>query len=279
MGRELTDLHGLGMKEVVGEFTTKRLGATYFRGSAPIDAVWATSNVAVVNACVMPVSYGVGDHPLFVVDFATALLVGAGCLQQIIRPALHRLNTRIAGCALGYNNALRRNILRHRLLKWMVVIATSDQPKADIAKALNKLDKEGEAYMKHTEKKCCRLKSGRIPFSPEASLWIQQSQVYRSLLRWHAGKVRNCGNLRHKARCCQINAPFQLTVDDIKLRLQICKEKCDYFWKHGKRHQRQHLNQCLERAQEREDEAAERQILAIIKREKDWAFWKRLNFA
>jgi hypothetical protein len=28
MGRELTDLHGLGMKEVVGEFTTKQLGAT-----------------------------------------------------------------------------------------------------------------------------------------------------------------------------------------------------------------------------------------------------------
>ncbi len=65
----------------------------------------------------------------------------------------------------------------------MVAIATSDQPKSDIVKALNKLDKEGEAYMKHAEKKYCRLKSGRTPFSPEASLWIQQSQVYHSLLR------------------------------------------------------------------------------------------------
>jgi hypothetical protein len=236
MGWELTDLHGLGMKEVVGEFTTKRLGVTYFRGSAPIDAVWVTSDVAVVNACVMPVGYGVGDHCLFVVDFTTASLVGAGCLQQIIRPALHCLNTRIAGCALRYNNALRRNILRHRLLKRMVAIATSNQPKSDIAKALNKLDKEGEAYMKHAEKKCRRLKSGCIPFSPEASLWIRQSQVYRSLLHWHAGKVCNRGNLRRTARRCQINAPFQLTVDDIKLRLWICKEKCDYFWKHGKGH-------------------------------------------
>jgi hypothetical protein len=124
-----------------------------------------------------------------------------------------------------------------------------------------------------------RLKSGRIPFSLKASLWIRQSQVYRSLLRWHAGKICNHGNLRRMARCCQINAPFQLTVDDIKLRLHICKEKCDYFWKHGKRHQRQHLNQCLERAQEREDKVAECQILAIIKREKDQAFWKGLNFA
>jgi hypothetical protein len=273
------DLHGLEMKEVVGEFTTQQLGATYFRGSVPIDAVWATSNMAVVNACVMPVGYEVGDHRLFVMDFVTALLIGTSCSQQIVQPALCCLNTRIAGCALQYIKALQRNILWHHLLERMVAVATSNQPKAEIAKALNKLDKEGEAYKKHAEKKCRRLKSGRIPFSPEASLWIWKSQVYHSLLRWHAGKIRNCRNLQRTARRCQINAPFQLTVDDIKLRLCICKEKCDYFRKHGKQHQWQHLNQCLERAQEQEDKAAERQILAIIKREKDQAFWRRLNFA
>jgi hypothetical protein len=32
-------------------------------------------------------------------------------------------------------------------------------------------------------------------------------------------------------------------------------------------------------AQDREGDVAEHQILAIIKREKDWAFWQRLNFA
>jgi hypothetical protein len=36
----------------------------------------------------------------------------------------------------------------------MVKVATSKKPKAKIAAALNKLDKEGEAYMKHAEKKC-----------------------------------------------------------------------------------------------------------------------------
>jgi hypothetical protein len=36
----------------------------------------------------------------------------------------------------------------------MVKVATLKKPKAEIAAALNTLDKEGEAYMKHTEKKC-----------------------------------------------------------------------------------------------------------------------------
>jgi hypothetical protein len=89
LGRELTDLHNLGMKKVMGDHTTRQLRATYFQGSVPIDAVWVTSNVAVVNACVMPVGYGVGDHRLFVVDFAAALLVETGCSQQIVQPALH----------------------------------------------------------------------------------------------------------------------------------------------------------------------------------------------
>jgi hypothetical protein len=54
----------------------------------------------------------------------------------------------------------------------MVNAASSDETKEAILEQLNKLDKEGEAYMKHAKKKCRKLKLGRIPFSPEAFLWI-----------------------------------------------------------------------------------------------------------
>jgi hypothetical protein len=110
---------------------------------------------------------------------------------------------------------------------------------------LNKLDQEGEQYMKHAEKKCRQIKSGRIPFSPEASLWIFQYQVYHSLLRWHARKIWNRGYLKQTARRCQIDSPFFLSVEEVKLQLVICKQKCNYFQKYGKQHHRQHLDQCL----------------------------------
>jgi hypothetical protein len=119
LGQQLMELHGLGMKEVVGDFTTKQLGATYFQGHKPIDAIWATSDVTVANACMMPLEYGVGDHHIFVVYFATETLVGTG-LQKIVQPALCHLNTKIKGCALRYNKVLRKNILRHHLLEQMV---------------------------------------------------------------------------------------------------------------------------------------------------------------
>ncbi len=76
LGWQLTDLYGLGMMEVIGEFTSKQLGAIFFRGSEPIDAIWATSDLKVGHACIMPVGYGIGDHHLFVVDFSTASMIG-----------------------------------------------------------------------------------------------------------------------------------------------------------------------------------------------------------
>ena len=70
LGWQLTDLHGLGMREVVGDFTGKQLGATFFRGRKPIDAIWATSDLEVAHECVMPVGYGVA----IIVSLLLALL-------------------------------------------------------------------------------------------------------------------------------------------------------------------------------------------------------------
>ncbi len=140
--QRLTKLNGLGTKEVVGEFTARQLGATYFCGSEPIDGVWTTGDITVTNACVMPVGFGVGDHRLFVIDFATTTLVGSGT-TTVVRPTLHRLNKKIFGCAHRYNISLRRNILRHQLLEQMVAAASSGAPKDDMAQKLNKLDQKG----------------------------------------------------------------------------------------------------------------------------------------
>ncbi len=62
LGKSLTKVDGLNMLEVVGDFTGKRLGPTFFRGSEPIDGVWATPDIDVTHACVMPAGFGVGDH-------------------------------------------------------------------------------------------------------------------------------------------------------------------------------------------------------------------------
>jgi hypothetical protein len=64
----------------------------------------------------------------------------------------------------------------------------------------------------------------------------------------------------------------------VSLCLKVCTEKCDYFRKHSKQHRQKHLYQCLEKARESKDDDREKEILAIIQREKDRSFWRRLNY-
>ena len=120
------------------------------------------------------------------------------------------------------------------------------QSKEELKAKLGALDAEMKQYTIAGEKKCRKVKSGRIPFSPEASKWIRRSQVHQSLLRLHAGKIRNVGNLYRTARRRGIEQPGKMPLAKIKARLKLCKEKCNFFKKHGHRYRMRHLRTRLE---------------------------------
>jgi hypothetical protein len=71
-----TGVNVLSMKEVVGEFTGRKVGPTFFRGSKPIDGVWATADIKISNTYIMPAGYGIGDHCMFIVDLVLSSLIG-----------------------------------------------------------------------------------------------------------------------------------------------------------------------------------------------------------
>ena len=60
----ITERDGLNMNDVVGKFTGSNIGATFFRESKPIDAVWTTPDIVVVGACVILAGYGIGNLSL-----------------------------------------------------------------------------------------------------------------------------------------------------------------------------------------------------------------------
>lgn len=101
IGKALTDPAGLDMSEVVGDFTGEKLGATHFRGSKPIDGIWATKDLGVTGACVMSVGFGVGHHRLFIIDIRLDSMKGANP-PKVVRASSRRLNTKIPHVAEKY---------------------------------------------------------------------------------------------------------------------------------------------------------------------------------
>ncbi len=79
----------------------------------------------------------------------------------------------------------------HHLIERLKQLHTTHKSKQAFRKDLNELDKQSKDIMLNSEKKCRRIKSGQIPFSPEAALWIRCTQVYRSLLRYHGRFIQN----------------------------------------------------------------------------------------
>jgi hypothetical protein len=152
IGKALTDIEGLAMKEVVGEFTCTPIGSTFFHGSKPINGVWATSDIAVCNAATMPAGYGIGDHQLFVIDFSMMDIIGKSP-PKIVRPTSRCHNTKIPRVAAEYVGDLENKILKHRLIERMGAAHTNSRSRRKAAKCLNRLDDEFGDYMCHAEKK------------------------------------------------------------------------------------------------------------------------------
>jgi hypothetical protein len=97
---------------------------------------------------------------------------------KIVRPMYRRLNTKIPHVAAEYVQILENIILKHRLIERAGAAQTNSRSRRKAPKRLNQLDVEFGDYVHHTEKKCWKIKLGRIPFSPESSLWICRIHVY-----------------------------------------------------------------------------------------------------
>ena len=278
LGKALVSHPDLDLKETMLHQTGSHLTATHFRGSRPIDAIWSTPDIEIHNICAMPIGYGIGDHRSFFLDISTRSMVGTDP-QPIKRPSARRLNTKIPYCSDNYTFLLERQLIHHRIIQKLRSTHQLSSSPLEIQAKLDAIDATTSQLMHHAEKNCRKIKSGRIPFSPEASFWIKRTLCYRALLRYWAGKIRNRGNLLRQARRCKIDHPFSLSIQTITDRLKVCKDRCKYFMKYGRKHRKAHLLNKLGEARDKQDELAEKRILQIIRSEQDRSFWRRLNWA
>ena len=146
----------------------------------------------------MPADYGFDYHCLFVLDFLTAYLVGQ-TPPQIIRPGERQLNTKTQSTKENYTNVLENLVLSHRLTERMVAAHNVSSSIVLVKERIDIIYQEGVQYMHHAEHTFRRIKSGCITFSPDSSIWIRSCQVYLSVIRYHAGKIRNRSNLKWSA--------------------------------------------------------------------------------
>jgi hypothetical protein len=158
LGKALSNREGLNLHKVILKQTGTPTGATIFQGSHPIDGLWASDNLNISKACVMPFGYGVGDHCTFILNIPLESLIGVNPVW-IVRPASRRLNSRIPGCGKAYITSLERNIIQHCLIERLHDVLTGRYTTEERARKVIIINKEGKAYMRHAEKICRKCRS------------------------------------------------------------------------------------------------------------------------
>ena len=177
----------------------------------------------------------------------------------------------------NYTNVLENLVLSHRLTERMVPVHNASSIIVLVKERIDIIYQEGVQYMHHAEHKCHRIKSGHITFPPNSSIWIRFCQVYHSILRYRNGKIRNRSNLKWSAQRCGIGGPLQISLKEVSVSLQVAHDIFKYFKKYGHRYRLKHLNNRLPVSQQHKDEESEKNILAIIQREKHRSEWWRQN--
>jgi hypothetical protein len=95
--------------------------------------------------------------------------------MKVVRPTSRLLNNKMPRCGEVYLKNLERNIIHHQLLKRLNDIHRSNLSQEAKAERINVIDQEGRDYMVHREKECRKIKCCRIPYSPEALIWIRRA--------------------------------------------------------------------------------------------------------
>ncbi len=171
LGKALAEKDKPDLREAIMHHTGTSPGATFCRGSKPIDGLWISNNLDISNACVMLFGYGIGDHRAFILDIPIKSLIGEDPVK-ITHLAGRRLNSRILGCSNAYIKSLEENIRRHQLLERLHDTHTGGYLAGKRARRVMIINEEGKAYMLHAKKICRKIKCCCIPFSPEAAIWI-----------------------------------------------------------------------------------------------------------
>jgi hypothetical protein len=69
-----------------------------------------------------------------------------------------------------------------------------------------------------------------------------------------------------------------MSLQEIAVRLEECKRERLFYHEHGKRYRRRHLEKRKQAALEEENKEAFNKICAIIRREQQQDFWRKLNY-
>jgi hypothetical protein len=153
--------------------TGMHIPPTFRDGTALIDAIFATSGIECIIACILPHKGGVGDHRYFILDFTSSSIIGTK-FSNIVHCSTRKLHCKLTCLVQSYNAELDMLCNRHRMYQRIYFIYSNLDSFSDkeFLFMMNNWDKELVQFKLHSKSNCTKFKSCHIEWSPEVGFWL-----------------------------------------------------------------------------------------------------------
>ena len=254
---------------------------TYFRGSTPIDGIYASQELEIHSVMVLPFHESIGDHRTMLVDITTRSAVGEQ-QYKIVRPEARRLSTKNKKSTTKYLASVENAFSHHKLFDKLGQLEKDFERGMTTAvykKRAQEIDETKIKIMKAAEKKCRKLTSQyNLPCSPEIQRVNRLCRAYKDLRRWIEGISKNSNIIKAASRA-GIEHPRQLTLKQCYAGEMTCQQRLRSLERRADTLRREHLGDRLLIAKRGGDDKKEKAIKEIMTNEKSKEEWKRIKFA
>ena len=272
----------IDLKEVTHKFwPTGTEPNTHFRGSQPIDAIYASPEIDVRNCLSLSFHEGVGDHRTMIVDFTTASMIGH-YQGHVVRPTSRRLTTKQPSSVRNYNNELLLQLTKHNIPERLVAVSTevaANRTDTSVRRTAENVFEEIKQYRLGAEHNCRKILKPHSPFSLPVKYWYDRIHTFRDLIKLKQGRNPRMGRSRILRSANRLHIPdaAKLTIDDCKegIRLSLIQQK--EVRKQDAAHRSQHLGNCLQQAMDKGDVDHIQAVKNRIRTERDRLAWRRIN--
>ena len=232
---------GVDLESAYDRVHEERMPSSHISGSKALMRFFVLSGIDCTKAFIGRFNLGVGNHRgPHIISLTTESVLGTTDPSPTSRTG-RNVQAKIPRTRTQYNGSLKQNCKRHNMLSKMTKLLKrqdkivdeedSSPKKADLKRRIGKWDKEHIQFETGAEKKCCKKKMGKIPYSPEVGEWIKRRNVLRWLKRYHASRQRGLQSkikmksLKKSCHSSNLPLPRRTTLDGVLLEIHICNTK------------------------------------------------------
>ena len=255
--------------------------STYVRNTQNkiIDGMWTSPSLVPTNAGYT--EFGEWDHRTVWADFNTEELLGNRKTPELHVDA-RRLRIRDGDAVERYLQHYRKAAANSRLAERARELDQSIDRKMTVEQTeiLEQLDQERTSMMLKAERQCRKLRTGTVPFSPEAMEKAWALAFWKLALKRRKGGTVNSRLWQRRKRKARITtATRNLTTEDIETKVQDAKEKWDSEKASAARKRQTFLERQAERYAETHQTDKAKAVQILIKREEQKDMWKKIRGA